>query len=55
MLVAANVRLTMALQITSEAAGHIYYKEFFMRVKKQIQEGRSLQESFMVESHWLGR
>lgn len=54
MLVGANVRLTTALQITAEASGHIYYKEFFTRVRNRIKEGSSLQESFMVESHWLG-
>ena len=54
MLVEANVRLTTALEITSDAASHIYYKEFFSRVKEHIKEGRSLQEAFLVETHWLG-
>ncbi|MFV1993874.1 MAG: type II secretion system F family protein [Verrucomicrobiales bacterium] len=54
MLVDANVRLSTALDITAEAASHLYYKEFFTRVKKHIGDGQSIQESFMVESHWLG-
>jgi len=54
MLVEANVRLTTALEITAEASSHVYYKEFFTRVAGHIKEGQSLQESFLVESHWLG-
>ncbi|MEM8954740.1 MAG: type II secretion system F family protein [Verrucomicrobiota bacterium] len=54
MLVEANVRLSTALQITADGSTNYYYRQFFTKVHRHIQEGRSLQESFMVESHWLG-
>ena len=54
MLVEANVRLSTALQITAEGATNYYYRQFFTKVHRHIQEGRSLQERFIVESHWLG-
>jgi len=54
LLVDANVRLKTALEITSESARHIYYKEFFSRVNQHIAVGRTISESFLLESHWLG-
>ncbi len=54
MLVEANVRLNTALEITSESASHFYYKEFFSRIRNHIGLGRTLPESFLLESHWLG-
>ena len=54
LLVDANVRLKTALEITSESAKHIYYKEFFSRVNQHIAVGRTISESFLLESHWLG-
>lgn len=54
LLVDANVRLNSALQITSDSSSHIYYKEFFSRIKEHIAVGRGIPESFLLESHWLG-
>lgn len=54
MLIEANVRLSQALQITADTASHIYYKSFFRRVSDHIQNGLTLPESFLQESHWLG-
>ncbi len=54
LLVEANVRLNTALEITSDSASHYYYKEFFSRVREHIRVGRTLPESFLIESHWLG-
>jgi type IV pilus assembly protein PilC len=54
MLVDSNVRLTSALDITSRASWHYFYKEFFARLRDHITVGRTLHESFLMESHWLG-
>lgn len=55
MLMEANVRISTALRITSESAPHIYYKEFFSRIQKHIDDGLMLPEAFLMESHWLGQ
>lgn len=54
LLVDANVRLGTALEITGDSASHLYYREFFTRVREHITVGRTLPESFLIESHWLG-
>jgi type II secretory pathway component PulF len=54
MLMEANVRVSTALRITSESAPHIYYKEFFGRIRAHIEDGLMLPEAFLMESHWLG-
>ncbi len=54
MLMEANVRISTALRITSESAPHIFYKEFFSRVKTHIEDGLMMSEAFLMESHWLG-
>ena len=54
LLLESGVRINTAMQITSDCAPHIYYKEFFARVRRHIGEGLSLSESFLMESHWLG-
>jgi type IV pilus assembly protein PilC len=54
MLMEANVRISTALRITSESAPHIYYKQFFGRIQKHIEDGLMLPEAFLMESHWLG-
>jgi len=54
MLMEANVRVSTALRITAESAPHIYYREFFGRVQKHIEDGLMLPEAFLMESHWLG-
>ena len=54
MLMEANVRISTALRITAESATHVYYREFFSRVKRHIEDGLGLSEAFLIESHWLG-
>jgi type II secretory pathway component PulF len=54
MLTESNVRLTSALDITAHATWHYHYKELFSRLKNHISIGRTLHESFLMESHWLG-
>ncbi|MEO6846118.1 MAG: type II secretion system F family protein [Chthoniobacterales bacterium] len=54
MLLQANVRISTALEITAQGSTHIYYQEFFMRVREHVLEGLDLPESFLLESHWLG-
>ncbi|MDG2122991.1 MAG: type II secretion system F family protein, partial [Verrucomicrobiales bacterium] len=55
MLMESNVRITNALRITAEGAPHIYHRTFFMNVREHVVEGLSLPESFLMESHWLGK
>ncbi len=54
LLLESGVRINTALEITSQCAPHIYYKEFFGRVRNHINEGLGLYDSFLMESHWLG-
>lgn len=54
LLLESGVRINTAMQITADCAPHIYYKEFFSRVRSHIGDGLSLSESFLMESHWLG-
>ena len=54
MLIEANVRLSTALEITSEASWHWHYKEFFSRLAGHVNIGRTVHEGFLLESHWLG-
>lgn len=54
MLTESNVRLTSALDITSQASWHYHYKELFMRLRDHIGVGRTLHEAFLMEAHWLG-
>jgi type II secretory pathway component PulF len=54
MLLQANVRISTALEITAQSSSHIYYREFFMRVREHVIDGLDLPESFLMESHWLG-
>jgi len=54
LLIEANVRLTSALEITSQTSWHHHYKSFFDRVKNHILSGLTLPDAFLVESHWLG-
>lgn len=54
LLMEANVRLTSALDITSQTSWHHHYKTFFDRVKGHILAGLTLPDAFLVESHWLG-
>ena len=54
MLIEANVRLSNALEITSDASWHWHYKKFFSNLAEHINVGRTLHEGFLIESHWLG-
>lgn len=54
MLLQANVRISTALEITAQSSSHIYYREFFTRVRNHVIDGMDLPESFLMESHWLG-
>ncbi|HVE15847.1 MAG TPA: type II secretion system F family protein [Chthoniobacterales bacterium] len=54
MLLQANVRISTALEITAASSSHIYYREFFTRVRGHVIDGLDLPESFLMESHWLG-
>ncbi len=55
LLVEAGVRMNTSLGITAEVAPHIYYKEFYRRIRDHVNEGLGLYESFLMESHWLGK
>ncbi|MGI9240462.1 MAG: type II secretion system F family protein, partial [Verrucomicrobiales bacterium] len=55
LLLESGVRISTALQITSDSAPHFYYKNFFANIKEHINDGLSLPESFLMESHWLGK
>ena len=55
LLLESGVRISTALQITSESSPHIYYKHFFANLKEHINDGLSMPESFLMESHWLGK
>ncbi|RFC44324.1 MAG: type IV pilus assembly protein PilC [Verrucomicrobia bacterium] len=55
LLVDANVRIKTALEITADSSKHIFYKEFFSRVNSHLSVGRTMAESFLLESHWLGQ
>ena len=55
LLLESGVRISTALQITSESAPHFYYKNFFANIRDHINDGLSMQESFLMESHWLGK
>ncbi|MBL9131270.1 MAG: type II secretion system F family protein [Verrucomicrobiaceae bacterium] len=54
MLTESNVRLTSALDITSQASWHYHYKELFQRLRDHISVGRTLHEAFLMEAHWMG-
>ena len=54
MLTESNVRLSSALDITSQASWHYHYKELFIRLREHIAVGRTLHEAFLMEAHWLG-
>lgn len=54
MLIESNVRVSTALRITGESAPNVTHREFFSAVQTHIEEGLSLHESFLLESHRLG-
>lgn len=55
LLIDANVRMSTALEITADTCWHNHYKTFFHKVKEHILNGRTLPDSFLIESHWLGQ
>ena len=55
LLLESGVRISTALKVTSQSAPHTYYKYFFANIKDHINDGLSLPESFLMESHWLGK
>lgn len=54
MLLQANVRISLALEICADGATHIDFREFFLAVRERIVEGQGLPESFLQESSRLG-
>lgn len=54
MLIESNVRISSALRISGESAPNVIHKEFFAAVSRHVEEGLSLHESFLLESHRLG-
>lgn len=54
MLIESNVRVSTALRITGESAPNVTHREFFAGTQKHIEEGLTLHEAFLLESHQLG-
>jgi len=54
MLLQSNVRIVSALEIAAKASNHIDFEDFFLNVRNHINDGLSLSESFLMESHLLG-
>ncbi|MBU3665529.1 MAG: type II secretion system F family protein [Chthoniobacterales bacterium] len=54
LLLQANVRVATALEIAGKSSNHVEFEEFFTAVKHHIQDGLSMPESFLMESHRLG-
>ncbi|MCK9589074.1 MAG: type II secretion system F family protein [Terrimicrobiaceae bacterium] len=54
LLLHANVRIAMALEIAAKSSNHIEFERFFLAVRDHIADGLSLPESFLMESHRLG-
>lgn len=54
LLLQANVRIVVALEIASKSCNHVEFERFFLKVRDHIVDGLSLPESFLMESHRLG-
>lgn len=54
LLLQANVRVVTALEIAAKSSNHVEYEEFFHAVREHINDGLSMPESFLMESHRLG-
>lgn len=54
LLLQANVRIVTALEIAAKSANHVEFENFFLSVRDHINDGMSLPESFLMESHRLG-
>jgi type II secretory pathway component PulF len=54
LLLHANVRIPSALEIAAKSSNHVTFEAFFLAVRNHIQDGLSMPESFLMESHRLG-
>jgi type II secretory pathway component PulF len=54
LLLHSNVRIVTALEISAKSSNHIEFERFFLAVRDHINDGMSLPESFLMESHRLG-
>jgi type II secretory pathway component PulF len=54
LLLHANVRVATALEIAAKSSNHVIYEGFFFAVRNHIQDGLSMPEAFLMESHRLG-
>ena len=54
LLLQSNVRIVTALEISAKSSNHIEFERFFLAVRDHINDGMSLPESFLMESHRLG-
>jgi type II secretory pathway component PulF len=54
MLLHANVRIVTALEISAKSSNHTEFEGFFLAVRDHINDGLSLPEGFLMESHRLG-
>ncbi len=54
LLLHANVRISIALEIAAKSANHVEFERFYFAVRDHITDGLSLPESFLMESHRLG-
>jgi type II secretory pathway component PulF len=54
LLLHANVRIPSALEIAAKSSNHVTVEAFFLAVRNHIQDGLSMPESFLMESHRLG-
>jgi type II secretory pathway component PulF len=54
LLLQANVRVVTALEIAAKSSSHVEFEKFFLAVRDHIQDGLSMPDSFLMESHRLG-
>ncbi|MEI6071850.1 MAG: type II secretion system F family protein [Verrucomicrobiae bacterium] len=54
LLLQANVRISIALEIAAKSSNHVEFARFYFAVRDHITDGLSLPESFLMESHRLG-
>jgi type II secretory pathway component PulF len=54
LLLQANVRVPLALEIAAKTANHVEFEEFYLKVRDHIVDGLSIPEAFLMESHRLG-
>ncbi len=54
LLLQANVRVSSALEIAAKSSSHKEFEDFYLTVRHHVNEGLSLSEAFLMESHRLG-